>query len=97
MDKWSKEEIREKLETSDNWLAHAIVAIYKKQTQDEQVSKATNRHNNVGFTGCDAYILSSFAEQINAGKTLSFKQINCARPKMLKYARQLANIANGKI
>ena len=94
---WNKEEIKEKLMTDIRWLERGIVAIYKKQTQDEKVKKETNKHNNVGFTGADANILSSFAEQILKGKKLSEKQMFIATKRMEKYAGQLAKIANKKI
>jgi len=94
----TKEFIKEKLVTDQRWLMRGITAIYEKQTYDEQQSEATKEDNGVGFNGIDAYILSSFAKQIKAGRTLSIKQLAIAQKKMLKYARQLLFIAkeNGK-
>jgi hypothetical protein len=96
--------IREKLETNDKWLARGIVAIYAKQTADEKLSKLTKHSNGVGFNGRDAEFLSSLASQIMTWEgtpkaerkwrqPLSEKQVNAARRKMLKYAGQLARIA----
>ena len=96
--------IREKLQTNDKWLVRGILAIYARQTADEKQSEQTSHHNGVGFNGTDANILSSFAKQILAWEAtpeaerryptpLSPKQIALARRKMLKYAGQLAKIA----
>jgi hypothetical protein len=94
----TKEFIKEKLVTDQRWLMRGITAIYEKQTYEEQQSETTKEDNGVGFNGIDAYILSSFAKQIKAGKTLSVKQLAIAQKKMPKYARQLLSIAkeNGK-
>ena len=94
---WTKELIREKLETDIKWLSRGIIAIYEKQTKDEQLSQITNKTNNVGFSSCDAYILSSFAEQLKRGQNLSAKQVEIATKKMKKYSGQLAKIANKEI
>lgn len=85
--------IVEQMAKSVKWLYKAIVAIYNGQTQDEKVSQATSHDNGIGFNGCDAFILSSFAEQINERGFLTAKQIEIARHKMRKYAGQLARIA----
>ena len=95
--KWTKEEIREQLANNDKWLVRGLVAIYKFQTESEKASQDTHEDNGVGFNGTDAELLSSFAEQLIAGRNLTIRQIPWARKKMLKYAGQLAKIANGKI
>ena len=96
MKTWTADEIRANLATSDTWLKRAIVAIYNKQTDDEKSSGNTHHNNGIGFNGADAFILSSFAEQIKARGTLSPKQTAMARTKMGKYAGQLARIANSR-
>jgi hypothetical protein len=67
----TKQFIKEKLLTDDRWLVRGILAIYNLQTDQEKAAEATLKHNGVGFNGCDAYILSSFAKQLQAGRTLS--------------------------
>jgi len=93
---YSKEVIKEKLFTEVNWLYRGILAIYNKQTTEEQSAEATLKHNKVGFNSCDAYILSSFARQILQKGRLSARQIDVARKKMPKYAGQLIKIAKEK-
>ncbi len=92
--KWNKTNIKALLETNTKMVHKSIVKIYECQTLDEQQIGDTNHNNGVGFNGVDAYIMSSFAKQILAGRTLSVKQIVIARTKIKKYAGQLAKIAN---
>ena len=95
--KRTKDEIREGLNTKLPWLLRGVVAIYERQTSDEQKSGETRHHNKMGFSALDAPFLSSIAEQIKAGRNLSQKQIESARRCMGKYAGQLTSIANGKL
>lgn len=94
--KQMKSEIRQKLETDNNWLIRGLLAIYDYQTQDEQDAQNTHHHNGVGFNGRDANFLSSLAEQCKAGRELSEKQIKYCRKSMLKYSGQLARMAKTK-
>lgn len=91
---WSKEEIKNLLNTSDKAVCRAVVAIYNKQTDCEKDCAETTDSNGVGFNGADANILSSFAEWILKRGYLTEKQMVIARKKMMKYAKQLADIAN---
>ncbi len=65
------------------------MVIYDKQTLSEQASNSTSVLNSVGFTGCDAEILSSFSQQVQRGRTLSPKQMALVFKKMPKYWEQL--------
>lgn len=97
---WTKEEIKSKLLSGDViWIERSILAIFAKQTADEQSMEVTNRLNKVGFTGADAGILSSFAKWLNRSTNnhLTPKQMIIARKKMPKYSKQLAKIANKEI
>jgi hypothetical protein len=94
--------------TREKWAEHAILALYARQTQDEQRVGATKENNSVGFNGTDSVILSSFAKQIlglerwnsqkgrldkGSPKSLSPKQMAVAFKALPKYARQLHRIA----
>lgn len=83
--------IREKLESDARWALRGLLRIFANQTADEQAHEETNHENGVGFTGADAALLSSFAKQIEAGRTMSPKQMYLIHKKMPKYARQLFN------
>jgi hypothetical protein len=95
-DQWEAKEIQEKLRENDLWVMRGLLAIYARQTEDEKNAEVTKHHNRVGFSGADATLLSSFAKQIQKRGSLSVKQMLWARKKMLKYAGQLAKIANGE-
>ena len=92
----TKEFIKEKLKTDDRWLCRGILAIFSKQTYEEQNAEATIKDNGIGFNGVDAYILSSFAKQLQKGYKLSPKQLAIATKRMPKYAGQLLKIAKEK-
>lgn len=92
----TKESILALLESNDLAVQRGIVAIWKRQTDEEQRTLQTHEHNNVGFSGFDAELLSSFVEQLQRGKLWSPKQWEIARKRVRKYAQQLADIANEK-
>jgi len=92
---YTREEIREKITTNPQWTERAIVALYKKQTDQEQINGQTIEHNGMGFNGLDAEILTSFALWIGKGRHLTPKQLQVAQKKLSKYATQLTLIANG--
>lgn len=93
---YTKEEIREKLATDNKWLFRGLLAIYARQTEDEQRTDQTNHNNSVGFNGTDAAFLSIMARRALEDKPFSEKQIACIRKAMLKYAGQLYRISQGK-
>jgi hypothetical protein len=95
-EKWTKEAIREKLKTDDLWLRRAVVAIFEQQTSDERSAGMTVEDNGMGFNGSDAPSMSRIAQQIQRDGFLDYKNVQFARKKMLKYAGQLANLANAK-
>lgn len=93
---WKKEEIRERLKVDDIWLRRSIVAIFEQQTSEERSAGLTVEDNGMGFNGADAPAMSRIAQQIQRDGLLDYKNVSYARKKMLKYAGQLANLANAK-
>jgi hypothetical protein len=85
----------EKIGSDPNWVSRALVAIYAKQTEEEQITDQTTEHNGVGFSGVDAGFCSSLAKWVISGKALTPKQLTAAYKIMPKYARQLARIVKG--
>ena len=77
------------LSTSAKWAINGMLVIYAKQTLSEQSMQTTSELNCVGFSGCDAEIMSSFSEQIKRGRILSPKQMAIVFKKMPKYWEQL--------
>ena len=76
------------------WAVRALVRIYENQTADEQEIGATVHHNSVGFNGVDAELLTSFAQQVKQGRSLSPRQRQFLHKKMPKYAGQLYDLVN---
>lgn len=56
---WSHEEIRTNVDQQDKWLYRGLLALYSKQTANEQVSKSTTESNRMGFSAFDAEFLTS--------------------------------------
>lgn len=86
---WTKEVIKDTLIKSPKAVETGILKIYECQTQEEKIYQATVEDNGIGFSGCDAEILSSFAKRILGGNSLTEKQLVIAQKKMPKYAGQL--------
>jgi hypothetical protein len=93
---YTKDQIKTMLETRNVAVIKGILAIFAYQTATEQTVEETNQSNGVGFNGVDAPIMSSFAKQLQNGRTLSEKQMVLARKRIIKYAGQLLRIANEK-
>ena len=87
---------RMRLASDANFAYRALEIVYAGQTSEEQMHGSTYNLNGIGFSGCDAEILSSFAEQLEkkrvkygAGARLSPKQEALVMKKMKKYAKQI--------
>lgn len=89
-----KEFVKNQLGTNEFWAKQALLKIYSFQTADEQQMETTCEHNNVGFTGTDGEILSSFAKQLTYKGYLSPKQMALVYKKMPKYWRQIIGASN---
>jgi hypothetical protein len=94
--KHSAASIRDLLLKSDKAVERALVAIYARQTADEKQSHVTKHTNNVGFNKPDSNYCTYLAKWCLKGKSLSGKHLQQGRARVLKYAGQLAAIANAK-
>jgi hypothetical protein len=81
--------VKTQLSSNPAWAVKALVKLYTYQTADEQAAGHTSYDNNVGFSGVDSQILSSFAVQINNGRNLSVKQMNIVYKRMPRYHKQV--------
>lgn len=93
---YSIDEVRQRVSSDARWAMRAITVLYARQTASEKEVGVTREDNGVGFNGSDSRILSSFAQQIAAGRRLSEKQLAIAFERLPKYARQLHRIAYPK-
>ena len=90
---WTPETIKALLDRDVLAVERAVVAIYRRQTQDEQVSYETKHHNRVGFAACHARLGSYYANWILSGRHLSGSHVERARRMVRHYAGQLHQIA----
>lgn len=88
-----REKVKQLLLTNDVAVLRGIIAIYKRQTNEEQNSDATLEHNNQGFCAFDASTMSLYAKQILEYGGLSRQQMTIARSRIIRYSKQLADLA----
>lgn len=93
----TKESIKALLLRSDRAVERAIVAIYNRQTLDEQSSQETKHSNNIGFSGAHARLGTYYAQWILQGNSLTGRHLEKARKIALHYVGQLVTIANRPI
>lgn len=94
---WTAEEIKAKIASSNAWRRQALLALYDRQTAQEQDAMRTEELNGRGFTGWDAELLTAFAQQAQTKGWLSPKQDAILMKRLPKYSAQLARIANGEL
>jgi hypothetical protein len=82
--------VKQQLGTNPAWAKKALIRIYSEnQTMEEKILSETKEDNGIGFSGCDAEIMSSLAGQLIAGNTLSHNQMKIVFRVMPKYAKQV--------
>jgi hypothetical protein len=86
--------LKAQLSSNEKWALKALQRIYEGQTSSEKKEKETNELNGIGFSGADAEILSSFAEQLNKRGFLTEKQLQLLFKRIPKYAAQLWALAD---
>ena len=90
---WTPDEIRALLDRSLEAVERAVVAIYRRQTEDEKEAYETKHHNRVGFAACHAGLGTYHAKWILSGRHLSGSHVERARRMVRHYAGQLYQIA----
>jgi hypothetical protein len=94
---WTEEMIVELITKNDKALAKALVALYDRQTTDEQVAQDVKVKNKVGLNAADVYILTGIAKFYLQHGYLSPKQAIKVRQRIFKYRKQLTKIANKEL
>ena len=92
---WTRSEIETLLNRNNRAVERAMVAIWKRQTRDEQRTDSTQHQNGVGFSGWTARSGSYFANWVLGGGRLTGIHLKRARKIALHHAGQLTDIANG--
>lgn len=94
---WTEDDIRDLLANNDRAVTRAVVALYKRQTTSEKASAITQEANGVGFNAYDARYLTWCAEWVmNTRRYMNAKHTEKARRMVMKYTRQLVDIANAQ-
>jgi hypothetical protein len=89
--------IRMRILESPRWAEHAILALWKKQTEDEKRAFITKKMNGVGFNKVDAGFFTYCANWLNRGNHLSGTFLQKAQRRLCKYSHQLSLIARGEV
>lgn len=87
--KATRDFLKFKLSTNKHWAVNALLKIYEYQTVAEAEGEYTYDRNDVGFTGVDGKILTSFAKFYLRKKYLSQAQMKILLKKMPKYWKQI--------
>jgi len=94
---WTRREIIALLERSRKAVMRGLVVIDSLQTPSEQEAQITIQSNGVGWNKVDAGFMSSIAQMMRDKRPVSAPQLRSARFYLMKYAGQLARVANGQI
>ena len=92
---WTRTEIEEMINGNDRAVERAMVAIWERQTADEQETQGTRHHNGRGFAAWSARSGTYYAEWVRSGRRLTGKHLVKARKIALHHAGQLTDFANG--
>jgi hypothetical protein len=92
---WTRTEIEALINSNDRAVERAMVAIWERQTADEQATQDTRHHNGRGFAAWSARSGTYFAEWVRSGRRLTGKHLVKARKIALHHAGQLTDFANG--
>lgn len=95
--RYRAEDFKIRLMNDQNWIERALLVLFDRQTREEQAKEHAIVHNGIGFTGPDSHMLTYYAKWLRSGKHLSGKHLESARKRIVKYAGQLARIANEKM
>lgn len=91
---WDRSAITALIEANDHAVERAILAIYARQTHDEKAVSTSKHLNGRGFAASHASKGSYYARWIMSGRRLTGYHLQRARTIALRYAGQLAIVAN---
>lgn len=97
MERNSPEYIGWLLATNDRAVERAILVLYSRQTEDEQMSKNTRHRNGRGFNSSEARKGSYMAKWVESGKHLSGQWLIDARTIAINHIGQLVEEATLKM
>ena len=94
MRNWNRQQINDLLRRNPRAVDRAMVALYRRQTQDEQRSDTTRHNNGIGFCSWSARKGSYYAKWVLSGRRLTGRHLQNARRIALHHSRQLGEEAN---
>lgn len=86
---WTKEAVKELLQTNEKARIRALLLLYGLQTDHEKCCGHTAALNGVGFNKVDSVMLTSFAKQYKDRGFLSDKQLAVLERRIPKYSKQI--------
>ena len=92
---WTRTEIEALINSNDRAVERAMVAIWERQTRDEQAAETVRHHNGCGFAAWSAKSGTYYANWVRSGRRLTGKHLAKARKIALYHAGQLTDFANG--
>jgi hypothetical protein len=92
MCEWTPDSIKALLDRNDLAVERAVVAVFNRQTDDEQEAFETKHRNGRGFASCHAHMGSYYAKWVLSGRRLDGRHLDRARRMMRHYAGQLAEV-----
>ena len=96
MPAWQPARIAALLDCNDLAVERAVIAIFRRQTADEQATEETRHRNHRGFAACHARRGSYYARWCLAGRHLDGQHLALARRMTKHYTAQLAEVAAEK-
>ncbi len=81
------------LASNNRAVERALVALYHRQTVDEQRTSTTKESNGVGFNARDAEYATYLAKWVISGRHLTGRHLEAGRRIATFYARQLAEMS----
>lgn len=91
---WTEQDIVALLMKNDQAVARAVLALYARQTEDEQAGETTRHVNGRGFNSRDAAFMTSIAKALPKwNNRMTPRQLVACRKILPKYRRQLLEIA----
>lgn len=93
---WTESLVVHWLDVDRLFVERALLALYERQTRDEQARYDTVHKNYIGFNAADAGPLTRSAKWLLKGNHLDGRFLEEARKRLKKYRRQLVNIIDNK-
>ena len=88
------EHLRQRLASDPRWALRSLPRRSQHHAAEKESQHPIIERNDIGFSGPDAEILSSFARQYQRRRSLSPKQMHLLQRKIPSYARQIVQCSD---